>query len=474
MKGVKTAKRRDSNYILMKKSVTAIFDIGKTNKKFFLFDTDYREVYREYVRFDEIEDEDGFPSENLQVLTKWCTSVFKRILAKSDYDIRALNFSCYGASLVHIDNEGNALTPLYNYLKPIDEKISNFFYKKYGPEDEFSRTTGSLNLGMLNTGMHLYWLKKTKPEVFEKIKYSMHLPQYLSFIFTGKATGEHTNIGCHTILWDYDKRDYHQWVYDEKIDKILPPIVSAKTTFPIDFDGKIVAVGVGIHDSSSSLVPYLQSVKKPFVLISTGTWSISINPFTKDTLTISDIQQDCIYNMQVDGSPVRASRLFLGNEYKLQLDYLSCRYHVSIEDLKSIKFSQRIFDLITNDFKYMFNWEGLIDKNMPEKSEVEHENHELAYHQLMLELVLLQLKSLSTALGSSKIKRLYVDGGFSDNAIYIHLLSHYLKGKMKLRTTDSSLGSALGAAMVISDAKPIPKFLNKIYSVKKHSPTKSA
>lgn len=52
-------------------NVTAIFDIGKTNKKFFLFDADFQEVYREYTSIEPIEDEDGHPTENL---------VYKRML----------------------------------------------------------------------------------------------------------------------------------------------------------------------------------------------------------------------------------------------------------------------------------------------------------------------------------------------------------------------------------------------------------
>ena len=43
--------------------VTAIFDIGKTNKKFFLFDDDLKEVHQEYQQFDLIEDDDGEPGE---------------------------------------------------------------------------------------------------------------------------------------------------------------------------------------------------------------------------------------------------------------------------------------------------------------------------------------------------------------------------------------------------------------------------
>ena len=52
----------------MGKEVTAVFDIGKTNKKFFLFDNDFKEVYREYIKLDLIVDEDGHSTENLQAL----------------------------------------------------------------------------------------------------------------------------------------------------------------------------------------------------------------------------------------------------------------------------------------------------------------------------------------------------------------------------------------------------------------------
>jgi sugar (pentulose or hexulose) kinase len=87
----------------------------------------------------------------------------------------------------------------------------------------------------------------------------------------------------------------------------------------------------------------------------------------------------------------------------------------------------------------------------------------------MTELVLLQINSIKDVIGGDSIKRLYIDGGFSDNDLYVKLLSHYFRN-MKLRTTDSSLGSALGAAISISDTKLNSKFLKKNYSLKKHVP----
>jgi len=56
--------------------------------------------------------------------------------------------------------------------------------------------------------------------------------------------------------------------------------------------------------------------------------------------------------------------------------------------------------------------------------------------------------------------------------VYIKLLSHYLRN-MKLRTTDSSLGSALGAAIVISGQSLDAKFLKENYGLKKHKPHKT-
>jgi sugar (pentulose or hexulose) kinase len=87
----------------------------------------------------------------------------------------------------------------------------------------------------------------------------------------------------------------------------------------------------------------------------------------------------------------------------------------------------------------------------------------------MTELVLLQLKSIKNAIGEDAIKRIYIDGGFSNNDLFIKLLSHHFRDK-KLSTTDASLGSALGAAISISDKKLNSKFLKKNYSLKKHVP----
>ena len=106
---------------------------------------------------------------------------------------------------------------------------------------------------------------------------------------------------------------------------------------------------------------------------------------------------------------------------------------------------------------------------MPAETIINFYTVEQAYHHLMIELVKIQVASIKTIEGTYMNYKLFVDGGFTDNNVYIQLLSHYLRN-MSLRTTKASLGSALGAALSISDNKLNSKFLKRNYSLKKHVP----
>ncbi|GLR18979.1 FGGY-family carbohydrate kinase [Portibacter lacus] len=447
--------------------VTAIFDIGKTNKKFFLFDQRYQEVYRDYITFPEIVDEDGHPTDNLAAITEWIKSMFEQIKDSQKFDIKAINFSTYGASLVHLDRNGEPIAPLYNYTKEFPEDLKEQFFAKYGPEEKFELETASPYSGFLNSGLQLYWLKYTKPEVFQKIKFSLHLPQYISYLFTDIPLSDYTSLGCHTGLWDFSKKDYHRWVYEEEIDRLLPPLVTADTSLNTNYFGRQFKIGVGIHDSSSAMLPYIMSQKSKFTLLSTGTWSVALTPGNDEPFSKADLAVDSLNYMRIDGKPVRASRLFLGNEYKVQVQKLSAYFNKEYGYHRDVKFDDALYDQLTKKNKRQFHFESI-----PNFSTIESTNYqsmvsfEEGFHQLMIELMEHQLIALSAAIGSKEIKKLFVDGGFADNDIFINLLSmHY--PELKIRTTKSPLGSALGAAMVISDKEIPGKFLKKHYKLKK-------
>ncbi len=457
---------------MTKIKVTAVFDIGKTNKKFFLFDKKYKEIFREYTRLPETRDEDNYPAEDLAALQNWIKTTFDAILENEAYEIKAVNFSTYGASFVHLDQKGQVLTPLYNYTKSIDKSVSDEFYNKYGDELSLATETASPQSGFLNSGMQLYWLKKTKPGIFSKIKYSLHLPQYLSYLFTGIPVSEYTSIGCHTNLWDYNKKDYHRWVYEEGIDNMLAPLVPTSASMNTSYNGKKLKVGVGIHDSSSALLPYILSKKKPFLLLSTGTWSIALNPFSKDEITKEDLKHNCLNYLRADGKPVKASRFFMGNEYRLQVEKLGEYYNKEYGYHRDVKFDKDLYLKLIKKPSIYFRFEGIsLQRKKLNKTDLEpFKTFEEAFHQLMIELMELQVQTIRKAIGGNlEIKTIYIDGGFTDNDVFMKLMSHHFC-EFNVLSTQSPLGSALGAVMVISNKKVKTSFLKENYRMKKLIP----
>jgi ribulose kinase len=117
----------------------------------------------------------------------------------------------------------------------------------------------------------------------------------------------------------------------------------------------------------------------------------------------------------------------------------------------------------------MFRWKQLAEENGPAKTKIRLNNIEAAYHQLMLELVTCQAESIMRVAGTSGINRLYIDGGFTDNPVFVELLALTLKN-FRISITDASLGSALGAAIVISASGLQPGFLQEHYALQKHIP----
>ena len=148
-----------------------ILDIGKTNKKCFVFDEDYRIVYEKSTQLAETTDEDSEPCEDLELLQHWVLTSVREILSDHRFQIRAINVTTYGASLVHLDAEGQPLTPLYNYLKPFPDDLRKQFFDTYGAESKIALETASPILGNLNSGLQLYWLKHRKPLIFRQIKW---------------------------------------------------------------------------------------------------------------------------------------------------------------------------------------------------------------------------------------------------------------------------------------------------------------
>ncbi|MDQ7947499.1 MAG: FGGY family carbohydrate kinase [Pedobacter sp.] len=432
--------------------VIAIFDVGKTNKKLFLIDENYRIVYERAARFVETVDEDGDACENLESLISSVHDSLSQVQKLAEYDIKAINFSTYGASFVYLDEAGKPLTPLYNYLKSYPEELSREFYAKYGGEEKLSLETASPILGSLNSGLQFYRLKKERPELFEKIKYALHLPQYLSYLITHQAVADITSIGCHTHLWDFNQHQYHHWVKEEGLVEKFGKFTPSDSCLDAVYEGKSYQVGVGLHDSSAALIPYLANFSSPFVLLSTGTWCISLNPFNQEPLTAEELKQDCLCYMHFKGKAVKASRIFAGYEHEQQLKRIADHFDRAAYLFKHLKFNAALF------LKLMAK---IPENHLPQTAfstasafgsrELSlFKTAEEAYHQLIFDLVKQQIYSLKLILNPG-IRRIFVDGGFGKNAIYMHLLAISLPD-IEVYASSVAQATAIGTALAINDA----------------------
>jgi sugar (pentulose or hexulose) kinase len=439
-------------------NVIAIFDIGKTNKKFFLFNEQYKIVFERTVQFAEIQDEDGFTCDDVHQLSAWVSEMITEAMGLNQFNIKAFNFSAYGASFVHINSKGEPVTPLYNYLKPFPAQLKELFYHTYGGELTVSVTTASPVLGNLNSGMQLYRLKKERPDIFASIHYSLHLPQYISYLVSGKACAEITSIGSHTLLWDFTKNKYHDWVYAEKMDEKFPALLPSDQTVDTIVNGKTVKTGIGLHDSSSALIPYLACFSEPFILLSTGTWCISLNPFNDIPLTEAELQQDCLCYIEYHGKPVKASRLFAGNEHEQMMKKLAAHFKTPIDHYKEISFTPDLFETIKNRNAGEIAETGLHASAFGKRELADFATYEEAYHQLIYDLIQQQKLATSLVLSSRKISRIFVDGGFAKNPLYMNMLAAAFPA-MEVYAASVSQATAIGAALAIHaqwNTQPVP------------------
>jgi sugar (pentulose or hexulose) kinase len=452
--------------------VIAIFDVGKTNKKLFLFNESYQIVFEKSAQFKETVDDDGDPCEDIKSLHLFIQDGVKTILDSRDFKVRTINVTSYGASLVYLDGNGKNIGPLYNYLKPYPPRLLKQFYDTYGGEKLFSFQTASPVLGSLNSGMQLYRVKHEKPDFFRQIKYALHLPQYLSYLLSGKPFSEITSIGCHTNLWHFQNMNYHYWVIQEGLIEKFPPVAPSDMVVQPATLSHTHSVGIGLHDSSAALIPYLVSFQDPFVLLSTGTWAISLNPFNTTPLTKNELECDCLCFLQYKGSPVKASRLFAGHNHDVETERIASHFNQNKERYFNVEFNHDLLSKIDTSFDAgrADSKSILKDLRFTSRQLSDFSNDMEAYHQLVFDLVVQQYVSTQLVLKGTSVKKIFVDGGFSNNSVYMNLLSAFFP-EMEVFASSIPQATAIGTALAIHDAWNADPFPTQIIELR-HYPSR--
>jgi len=275
---------------------------------------------------------------------------------------------------------------------------------------------------------------------------------------SNKYYSDITSIGCHTNLWNFAQVNYHEWVYREGLLDKFAPIVSSSHTDWININGRPLLAGVGLHDSSAALIPYLENFMEPFVLVSTGTWCIGLNPFNERPLTVAELEEDCLCYLSFQGKPVKASRIFAGYQHEQEEKKLSEYFKKPSEYCSSIVYNPETISLLKKSENSKSSERNAGESLFHNRDLSAFKDYEEAYHQLMLDILTDQKHSLNLILEGTDVKRIFVDGGFGKNKLYMQLLAESFP-QFEVSAASVPQATALGAALAIHHSwnrKPLP------------------
>jgi len=251
-------------------------------------------------------------------------------------------------------------------------------------------------------------------------------------------------------MWNFDEQCYHRWLGDNHIE--LPEPQTNNATEKIEVAGKTIDAGIGIHDSSSSLVPYLMGANDKFVLLSTGTWCISMNPFNDEILTAEELRQDCLDYMNIYKKPVKSARYFLGHIHDVNVEVLNGYFNAPDDAYKSVALDENALHGYIKNAEQVFFKNGTPENYIDINADLsKFSTFEAAYNQFMFDLTTENAKSLKLVLTKNDdVSSLIISGGFARNPIYMRTLASLFPDK-KIYTSEIDNATALGAAMVCAE-----------------------
>ncbi|KAA3610969.1 MAG: hypothetical protein DWQ05_20995 [Calditrichaeota bacterium] len=443
------------------RDVSLILDIGKSNTRLFLFDENVNIVHETRISIPMLQGDDGFLFDDFESIFNWFLRQLKIIGDDREFCIRALNVCSFGATMAHIDDNGQLIHPIVAYTSKSPE----------GLDDEFRAWIqtipgGNIQLGtpvlcqFLNVAKQLYYLRKFKPEIADKVRFSFFLPQYFIYRLTGAIVSEASCYGTHTCLWDFhmmapsfDILDGLGWL--EKMPRLNNPLNLCQLNNEykkLIRTTKSLTVGPGVHDTAAALSAYWQSMDEEFVLLTTGSWNIALNPFADFSLTEADLASGTRYYLTPHLQRVRASRVFAGREHELQLQRICDHFGVQpVTPEKSLtEYLQKFF---ANPSCGMLTATAMVGTgpfpNMP-KSDWNldvFDTAEEAYARLCLDLAVLTAFCLENV-NHNNVQRYIVDGKFNQNPWFIKILAMLLQPN-ELYSSNLAEAGATGAAMAI-------------------------
>ena len=312
-----------------------VLDVGKTNKKLFVYDDGLRCLNPDEPAavFPQVE-RDGVLADDMASILDWMLTGLGRA-ARQFKEVRCISISTHGATIALLGRkenrvfrgDGGLVFPIVSYEQEIDAEEDEGFYRdlELTPTEMQERTGTPRFRWLLNHGKQVYWLRRRFPERFAHVTDVLMFPQYLGYLLTGKKAAEPTYLGCHGYLLDIGGRRYSIVARRLGLLDKLPPLpfrhpweplgtlkkdVAAKTGLPRD-----CIVTLGVHDSNGALVPYFVKGFQRFVVQDSGTWVVTMSPCPEARFDKDELGKEVFFNRSISGEPVKTTIFRGGAEF---------------------------------------------------------------------------------------------------------------------------------------------------------------
>lgn len=194
------------------------------------------------------------------------------------FEPESIGIDTWAVDFVLLDENDALLTDAVAYRDPRTDGMMEEVFSIISKERLYLET--GIQFQKFNTIYQLYYLRKHYPEVLEKAKTFLMIPDYLNFLLTGKKTNEYTNATTTQLMNAFTKKWDEELLDQLGINKgMFPEIMLPKSSIgnlrpelveKFGFDLEVILPAT--HDTGSAVfaVPSLDET----IYISSGTWSL--------------------------------------------------------------------------------------------------------------------------------------------------------------------------------------------------------
>jgi sugar (pentulose or hexulose) kinase len=308
----------------MTERATVVLDVGKTLSKLTLWDAQGRLLERRMrPNAPAAQVAAGYRTLDVFGIEAWLAGTlaeFGRIT-----DVGAVIPVAHGAAAALLSN-GQLAQPPLDYEHAIPASVR----QAYDAQRESFALTGSPALpNGLNLGAQLHYLETLRGGPVSTGVTIVPWAQFWSWLLSGVASADVTNLGCHTDLWYPLSGTHSKLAVQRGWAARMAPVTPSKAALGtllapwVERTGLApdVMVHCGIHDSNAALLAaraHREIAGGEATVLSTGTWFVAMRtPAGAFDIASLFEKRDCLVNVDACGKPIPSARFMGGREIEL-------------------------------------------------------------------------------------------------------------------------------------------------------------